>query len=56
MKKCFYFVADCCFILSRDQSIPGDCLFFLALGVGRPLAIMTEETTIANDCSQSQTI
>jgi len=33
MKKCFYFVADCCFILSRDQSIPGDCLFFLALGV-----------------------
>jgi len=34
MKKCFHSVLDCNFILSRDQSIPGDCLFFLALGVG----------------------
>jgi hypothetical protein len=34
MKKCFHSVSDCCFILSRDQSIPGDSLFFLALGVG----------------------
>jgi hypothetical protein len=34
MKKCFHSVLDYGFILSRDQSIPGDCLFFLALGVG----------------------
>jgi hypothetical protein len=34
MKKCFHSVSDCCFILRRDQSIPGGYLFFLALGVG----------------------
>jgi hypothetical protein len=34
MKKCFHSILNCCFTLSRDQSIPGGCLFFLALGVG----------------------
>jgi hypothetical protein len=34
MKKCFHSVSDCCFILRRDQLIPGGYLFFLALGVG----------------------
>jgi hypothetical protein len=34
MKKFFHSASDCCFILSRDQSIPGDCLLFFALSVG----------------------
>jgi hypothetical protein len=38
MKKCFYSILDCCFLLSRDQSIRGDCQFFLSLGFG-----LTEE-------------
>jgi hypothetical protein len=38
MKKCFYSGPDYCFLLSRDQSIPGDCQLFLFLDVG-----LTEE-------------
>jgi hypothetical protein len=34
MKKCFHSASDCCFILSRDQSTPGDSLLFFALSVG----------------------
>jgi hypothetical protein len=34
MKKCFHSAVDCCFILSKDQPIPEDCLLFFAFSVG----------------------